>query len=738
MEVQDGDGNADVVATKAKIFVSYSRRDREFADELVGALNARGFTAFLDTKDIAPGEPWEERLGQLILGADVVVFAVSPDSIASRVCLWEIAETERLEKRILPVVCRSVQAAEVPSQLARLNWIDLTDASKRANGVGVLSAAIEADIGWIREHTRLGELAGRWKGQGRVTGKLLRGRELSEAERWLRAQPRSAPSPTELHRSFIVASQQGRVRRRSWAIGGTLAVVVVAGGLAWLANVQRERAEREQQIAVEERDRALVAQSRRLADFAAQHIAADDAASGVLLALAALPDSAERRERPIVTEAVAALQSGLEDLREKAVLKRDRNWITAAGISGDGRKLVTAAYREIRVWDTTKFEVLQTIGIADGHKQIKWLAFSPDGRRVVGSDHESRLYVWGLEAGGSSTVIEVEGGAIVDVALAEGGTRILTISEDSKLRVWEARSGRLVGQPASVFTTKGAARSPDGKLVAVPDGVNVKLRDARTGQDLAQFKAHDMPVRIGGFSPDGALLVTTSWVERDVKIWQAGNLANLVAFKAGQGADYLKSLSSYLSVPMQTLKGHTGGVQFSAFSADGRTVITGSIDKTARIWSVENGELLVTLKAPQASIKSVMLSADGQLAVTIAADGHARVWSTERKRKPPTAAVADGAELIKRILDSDRPKAKADKDAGQYSPAVVAELVARAKSTVPRCLTVEQNEEFLLGPVPARWCIETAKWPYHTTAWRGWLRELEAGKSPSVPSERLK
>jgi hypothetical protein len=334
-------------------------------------------------------------------------------------------------------------------------------------------------------------------------------------------------------------------------------------------------------------------------------------------------------------------------------------------------------------------------------------------------------------------VIKVEGGAIIDVTLAEDGRRILTISEDSKLRVWDAGLGRLLRQADAVFAAKGAARSSDGKLVAVADGVKVKLSDARTGQELAEFRAHDAPVRIGGFSPQG-LLVTTSWVERDVKIWQAGNLAGLAAFRAGQGPDYLKSLSSYLSLPLQTLKGHTGGVQFSAFSGDGRTVVTGSHDKTARIWSVENGELLLTLRAPQASIQSVALSADGRLALTIAGDGHARVWSTEPKRKAPAAPAVDGGELMKRILEGDRPKPKAEKDAIHYSPAVVAELVAGAKSAVPRCLTAEQLEEFVLGPTPARWCIEMAKWPYHTAAWREWLREVHAGKNPSMPSERVK
>ena len=78
---------SDVVATnnRAKVFVSYSRKDLAFAQVLVEALAARGFDAFLDKTDIAPGEPWKERLAALIAGADTVLFTVGPDSVASTI-----------------------------------------------------------------------------------------------------------------------------------------------------------------------------------------------------------------------------------------------------------------------------------------------------------------------------------------------------------------------------------------------------------------------------------------------------------------------------------------------------------------------------------------------------------------------------------------------------------------------------------------------------------------------------
>jgi hypothetical protein len=64
----------------AKIFISYSRKDAAFALRLVEHLTASGFDAFLDKTDIAPGEPWKDRLAALIAASDTVVFVVSSDS----------------------------------------------------------------------------------------------------------------------------------------------------------------------------------------------------------------------------------------------------------------------------------------------------------------------------------------------------------------------------------------------------------------------------------------------------------------------------------------------------------------------------------------------------------------------------------------------------------------------------------------------------------------------------------
>jgi hypothetical protein len=80
--------SSDAAATesRAKIFISYSRKDIEFANRLDAALKARGFEPLIDRDEIYAFEEWWKRIEALIVRADTVVFILSPDSIASPVC----------------------------------------------------------------------------------------------------------------------------------------------------------------------------------------------------------------------------------------------------------------------------------------------------------------------------------------------------------------------------------------------------------------------------------------------------------------------------------------------------------------------------------------------------------------------------------------------------------------------------------------------------------------------------
>jgi tetratricopeptide (TPR) repeat protein len=78
--------------SKAKVFISYSRKDMAFADRLEAVLKARSFEPLIDRTEIYAFEEWWKRIEALITRADTVVFVLSPDAVASDVALRELTD----------------------------------------------------------------------------------------------------------------------------------------------------------------------------------------------------------------------------------------------------------------------------------------------------------------------------------------------------------------------------------------------------------------------------------------------------------------------------------------------------------------------------------------------------------------------------------------------------------------------------------------------------------------------
>jgi WD40 repeat protein len=75
-----------------------------------------------------------------------------------------------------------------------------------------------------------------------------------------------------------------------------------------------------------------------------------------------------------------------------------------------------------------------------------------------------------------------------------------------------------------------------------------------------------------------------------------------------------------------TLAGNTEPVSAVAFSPDGSRILTGSGDKTARLWDAATGEPVATLAGHTAAIHSVAFSPDGSRILTGSGDKTARLW----------------------------------------------------------------------------------------------------------------
>jgi TPR repeat protein len=205
---------------KLRVFISYSRDDIDFADQLDDALNACGFKCLIDRQGISGGEDWKRRLGNLITEADTVVFVLSPSSARSETCDWEVEEAARLNKRILPIVCRPLESVKPPPRLQKLDYSFFykepkVSGSGFGNGLAKLIAALSTDFDWLRDHTRYLQRAIEWDTGGRPANRLLSGDDIAEAKAWVARRPKGAPEPTPLHLDFIRASGEEAQARLS-------------------------------------------------------------------------------------------------------------------------------------------------------------------------------------------------------------------------------------------------------------------------------------------------------------------------------------------------------------------------------------------------------------------------------------------------------------------------------------------------------------------------------------------
>lgn len=232
---------------KLKVFVSYSRRDASaFAEELVTGLELAGFAPFLDRHDIVAGEDWEARLNGLIEHADTVVYIVSPESVRSERCEWEVNTALEKTKRILPVLFAPVPEADIPEQLRRRQFVRFDTGQSVTRPLAQLAEALRQNLDWIREHTRIGELSARWNARGRAESLLLRGDDLSAAQVWAASRSPNAPAITDLMLAFIAASKEAEAaqfarssaaQRRIIRMQSLLTVslvVVIIGLIAWI------------------------------------------------------------------------------------------------------------------------------------------------------------------------------------------------------------------------------------------------------------------------------------------------------------------------------------------------------------------------------------------------------------------------------------------------------------------------------------------------------------------------
>jgi len=115
---------------KPNIFISYSRREVGFVDDLVGHLENEQYTIWLDYRSLVPGKPWENQIYQGLMDANIILLVVSKASISSDnvEMEWRRVVKEK-NKRIILLI---FEAVDLPEELEKYEWVDFRGNYKNA------------------------------------------------------------------------------------------------------------------------------------------------------------------------------------------------------------------------------------------------------------------------------------------------------------------------------------------------------------------------------------------------------------------------------------------------------------------------------------------------------------------------------------------------------------------------------------------------------------------------------
>jgi serine/threonine protein kinase len=321
------------------------------------------------------------------------------------------------------------------------------------------------------------------------------------------------------------------------------------------------------------------------------------------------------------------------------------------------KKIPSSLYTDAIVFQLSKITAIISVKLEEtavesavtlqGHSNtVKSVSFSPDGSRIVSGSWDTTVRVWGAETGQLAFTLKGHSDSVNSVAFSPDGKRIASGSDDTTVKVWDAETGQemlsLKGHSESV---NSVAFSLDGsRIVSGSDDMTLKVWDAETGQETLTLQGHSKSVHGVAFSPDGSRIVSGSF-DNTVKVWdtQTGQLAltleghsypvSSVSFSpdgkqivSGSYDNMLKVWNAETGKETLTFGGHADNVMSGSFSPDGKRIASGSWDNMVKIWDAETGQEILRLKGHSGSVDGVAFSPDGTRIVSGSSDKTVKVW----------------------------------------------------------------------------------------------------------------
>lgn len=257
--------------------------------------------------------------------------------------------------------------------------------------------------------------------------------------------------------------------------------------------------------------------------------------------------------------------------------------------AGDGQHVVVALGFNVAGSNQSKEKSLEFWHVSEKRATVTYrghegwptcAAIEPNRGWLASGSQDATARIWDLKSGQELKRFVGHEGFVIDVEFATKGDLLVTAGLDKTVRIWDSATPSLRKQ-CSIETEIRCIACPPQQPAVLVGGQDGLIRYWSFDSDAAVPIAGEpgSSILCMAFDPSGDLLATGN-SGSTIELW------NFSEVKSGSARE-----------PKFVLRGHTESVQSLAFSPDGLRLISTGVDRSIRIWDVESGEELLSLRA---------------------------------------------------------------------------------------------------------------------------------------------